>query len=214
MTALSVSDPEQLLCEYWNFASHGLTGMIRTDSGTGAGPSYSPNKAMRISKGTAAAGICTVLGAPNLGAAYPRTFPAGATEKFFIAARFAIGLPAAPVTLGPVTEVGVGMTDAAAALFDLLMGCNGAVHTTNFSLMGTAGAGINSGVTIDNAYHDHLAWRDGTNTFYQVDANAAVSGSARNNVAAAMGLISYDGPTNTVQYTVDPVDWFHAVVRP
>jgi len=176
---------------------------IRGDQGvngvavSGGTRSYQ-QKLYRMDSGGAAGGAWYIDVALVVSAVRMKTFLAGAGVKWWTAARFRLN-----------TAVGAGATmgfgAASGAAYQLIMGGNGNVSTTHFSLYGAAGASIDSGIALDFNLHTHMAWNDGTNSNYMIDANAPITGTAAPAVdGGGYGIVT---DTAAVSRTLD-VSWF------
>lgn len=152
-----------------------------------------------IGSGTAAAGAKGItlssagvansgrsIGLDNLNLA-KASIPTAATGKWWIGGQIEI-----TTAIGNQATIGIGVnpTVPSTVAHELMFGVVGATSTTNFVAVGTAGATIDSGIAIDTAAHDFQVWRDGVNTYVQVDNNPIVSGTARPNASGiAIGLL-------------------------
>lgn len=147
-------------------------------------------QSVAIAAGTAIAGtkawrLASVAATPNTGrqlqintlGLLQAIIPTAATAKYWIGARF--GTPVAPAA-GSATGIIAKQNVTADGSRELLCGIDKAVSATNYVVSGAAGASLNLGVAIETTLrHDFQVWRDGVNTFGQVDNNAMVSGTAR-----------------------------------
>lgn len=145
-------------------------------------------------------------GPPPVATLTPKIIPGGAGVKWLMQSRFKIGAGAA-VDAQDMRIVGASTT----AANQLRMGVRGATSTTNFTLSAAAGATIDSGIAIDNNWNDHCAWRDATNSYYQISANAPVQGTAQAAADASPYMVALNGTTATDRF-MDVAYWFFAAV--
>jgi hypothetical protein len=101
----------------------------------------------------------------------PRCIATSATGKWWLKWR-------GKYTVATPPDTGGGMQAHDGGTLHLVVGAHATAHATNFSLFGAAGVSINSGIAMDTNTHDFSGWRDGSNSFLQIDT-AKVPGTAR-----------------------------------
>lgn len=187
-----------------------------------ASPLWTPNltngqhQAMQLSGGVARVNSSATLSsvgeilrgtaiAGGGGAArYPVFF--GTTQKFYVAARFAIG-----AINNTAQCVVAGRGDSTGGL-TWKMGGNGASSTAKYTALVNIGSPstLTSSINVDaNVYHTHEIWSDGTNTYYSVDNEAYVTAAKLPDEQSVFSFSARNGAT-AVDRNID-LDWFVAV---
>lgn len=182
-----------IVFDYYPFSVRGGAGTTQVTASGGS--SGAGTKVLRLANGATAGGLVANFLSPSSGATQIQA-GSGASFLWWIAGRFALNAAvAAGNACGLIASSNV--TSGAAATPTLVVGAYGPSSTAHWVLFGTSGTFIDSGINVDTNAHTFIAWYDGTNTWFQVDGNAPVSGTARPGADSYVGVMSYGAAITT-----------------